>query len=158
MQEQNFNLNDIYKEINLFLDKNKYRYYDEENKKRLVELGYKKYLVDKITSINSSILVDETLNIYELVELLSLLVNSEDKHYLSSLIHYLTLTMSNEQKFPIIWEETDNEFYITKPKIVKKDNIINKIVTDKTANYQVIFNSLNNYYLKDFKKEKALTR
>ena len=85
MQEQNFNLNDIYKKINLFLDQNKYRYYDEENKKKLVELGIKKYLVDKISSINSSILVDETLNIYELVELLSLLVNSEDKHYLSNL-------------------------------------------------------------------------
>ncbi len=147
--------NDIYNTIDLNLYTSNYKYLDNNQKKEVIEQEFKKYLISKIREANSNIIVDESMEVYQLIEIISMLLGINKDSNFMHLINYLLITMSNEQQFVITWEQNQQEKTLTQPEIVIQNNIITRIITNKESNVSSIFNYLNNYYLTEFNKERT---
>ncbi len=147
-------LNDIYKEIDQYLNSINYSYLNQELRKEAIETGLKKYTVYKIKEANDSLMVNESMELYRLVEILSFLLNN-NKEELSHLINFIIIAMSNDQRFAINWYEEEIDEYVNQPIIQYSNNVITKITTNKNGNLTTLFNYLNNYYVNEFNKNKT---
>ena len=145
-------LKDIYSKMDLYLNTTNYKYLNTNEKRNIVETGLKKYVISKIREANDSLIVDESIELYRLVEILSFLLNVNNNEEISNLTNYLLIVMSNEQQFCIKWEEEENDKYTNQPIIDINNNLITKITSSKQDNPITLFNYLNNYYLTSFNK------
>ena len=145
-------LKDIYSKMDLYLNTTNYKYLNNNEKRNIVETGLKKYVISKIREANDSLIVDESIELYRLVEILSFLLNVNNNEEISNLTNYLLIVMSNEQQFCIKWEEEENDKYTNQPIIDINNNLITKITSSKQDNPITLFNYLNNYYLTSFNK------
>lgn len=152
--EINVKLNDIYQFMNQYLKNINYEYLDQNIKKEFMEKGIKKYLIDKIRSYNVNIIVNEYDEVHNLIEILSFIIGIDNQE-LNHLINYLIIQMSNEQKFAISWENTQDERYFYQPEIIIQNSVITSIKTNRFGNLTSIFNTLNHYYKNNFNQSKT---
>ena len=153
--EEVLSLKDIYQSMNIFLENNNYAHSDSYTKKQTLEIGLKKYLIKKIIENNDTIIIDESMEIYQLLDILSLLSGLKKEENMYHLINYLLITMSNEQRFVIKWDIQDNSRYINQPNLIYNDYLLTKIITSKSCNLSSVFNFLNNYYVNDFNNQRV---
>ena len=145
-------LSDVHRTMNLYLDRINYPHLDNDAKKIAIETGLRKYLIRKIRESHSYVPVDDSMNVNQLIGIVSFIsgVNKDDN--ISALIHYILFIMSNEQQFIINWNITDDE--TTEPQVLTNSNIV-VTYTTKTFPESTAVNILYNYFLHDFKVKRT---
>ena len=151
----NLNLSDIYRRMNAFLDRNNYYFFEGNDKKEMLQLGIKNYLLAKINETNRRLIIEDDLPLYKILEIITQLDSNSRNESLGHLINFLLIMMSNDQRYPIKWIKTDNERYTAQPKIVFANDVILNIETFEQANLLSVFNSLNDYYLNSFDNKRT---
>ena len=68
-------LKDIYQKMDLYLESTNYKFLNNDEKRRIVETGLKKYIIFKIREANDSLIIDESIELYHLLEILSFILN-----------------------------------------------------------------------------------
>ena len=148
-------LSDVKIIMDLYLSKVHYPHLDKNTNKQVVEIGLKQYIINKINEADSLLVVDDTMEIYQLVEDISLLSGINNDKNISYLINYITYLMSNEQQYPIKWNKVDNDNYVVQPNIIRSYNVITIIETSSYPNSSSIFNCLFNYYIYQFNENRT---
>ena len=148
-------LSDVKIIMDLYLSKVHYPHLDKNTNKKVVEIGLKNYIINKINEANSLLIVDDSIELYQLVEDISLLSGINNDRNISYLIDYLLLLMSNEQQYPIKWDKVDNDDYAVQPNIIQHYDIITSIETSAYPNSSSIFNYLFNYYINEFNENRT---
>ena len=148
-------LSDVKTVMDLYLNRIHYPHLDKNTNKQVVEIGLKQYIINKINEADSLLIVDDTIEIYQLVEDISLLSGINNDRNISYLIEYLLLIMSNEQQYPIKWNKVDNDNYVVQPNIIRPYDVITNIETSEFPNSASIFNCLYNYYINEFNENRT---
>ncbi len=148
-------LSDIKPLMDLYLSRVHYPHLDKNTNKQVVEIGFKKYITKKINEVNSLLIVDDTVELYKLIEDISILSGINNDRNISYLIEYLLFLMSNEQQYPIKWNIVDNDDYAVQPNIIQHYDIITSIETSAYPNSSSIFNCLFNYYINEFNEKRT---
>ena len=148
-------LSDIKTVMDLYLNKVHYPHLDKNTNKQVVEIGFKKYITKKINEVNSLLIVDDTVELYKLIEDISILSGINNDRNISYLIEYLLFLMSNEQQYPIKWNKVKNDNYVVQPNIIQPHDVITCIETSEFSNSASIFNCLYNYYVNQFNENRT---
>ena len=148
-------LSDIKPLMDLYLNRVHYPHLDKNTNKQVVEIGFKKYITKKINEANSLLIVDDSIELYQLIEDISFLSGINNDRNISYLIDYLLFLMSNEQQYPIKWNIVDNDDYAVQPNIIQHYDIITSIETSAFPNSSSIFNCLFNYYINEFNENRT---
>ncbi len=148
-------LSDVKTVMDLYLNRIHYPHLDKNTNKQVVEIGFKKYITKKINEVNSLLIVDDTVELYKLIEDISILSGINNDRNISYLIEYLLFLMSNEQQYPIKWNIVDNDDYAVQPNIIQHYDIITSIETSAYPNSSSIFNCLFNYYINEFNEKRT---
>ncbi len=148
-------LSDVKTVMDLYLNRIHYPHLDKNTNKQVVEIGLKNYIINKINEANSLLRVNDTIELYQLVEDLSILSGINNDRNISYLIEYLLFIMSNEQQYPIKWTKVENDNYVAQPNIIRPYDVITNIETSEFPNSASIFNYLFNYYINQFNENRT---
>ena len=148
-------LSDIKPLMDLYLSRVHYPHLDKNTNKQVVEIGFKKYITKKINEVNSLLIVDDTVELYKLIEDISILSGINNDRNISYLIEYLLFLMSNEQQYPIKWNKVKNDNYAVQPNIIQPHDVITCIETSEFSNSASIFNCLYDYYINQFNENRT---
>ena len=148
-------LSDVKAVMDLYLNRIHYPHLDKNTNKQVVEIGFKQYIINKINEADSLLILDDTIELYQLVEDISFLSGINNDRNISYLINYLLLLMSNEQQYPIKWDKVENDNYVVQPNIIQHYDVITSIETNAYPNSSAIFNYLFNYYINQFNEKRT---
>lgn len=148
-------LSDVKIIMDLYLSKVHYPHLDKNTNKQVVEIGLKNYIINKINEANSLLIVDDSIELYRLIEDISFLSGINNDKNISHLINFILYLMSNEQQYPIKWNKVENDDYAIQPNIIQHYDIITSIETSAYPNSSSIFNCLFNYYINEFNEKRT---
>ena len=148
-------LSDVKAVMDLYLNRIHYPHLDKNTNKQVVEIGLKQYIINKINEADSLLVVDDSIELYQLIDDISFLSGINNDRNISYLINYLLLLMSNEQQYPIKWDKVDNDNYAVQPNIIQHYDVITNIETSSYPNSSSIFNCLFNYYINQFNENRT---
>lgn len=125
---------------------------ENNEKKRVIDIELKKYLINKIGELGYSNIYDSDINkfsIHDLVVMLSRIIPKEDhEETIVHLTHYILSIAGTLQYKTIIWEVIKDEEFIAE---FDEDNRWNKIITsnhpDYVESFDFVYDIFNNKFL-----------
>lgn len=136
----------------------------KDEKIKILNQKLKEYLQDKIIEKYNNGISKETLesfNVRELLEILTRNIPSEkQKEILTNIIHAMLGLISNVQEYSVIWSEQTAINLIQEPKIkYNQENMIDELITHKNTDYIMLFDKLYDTFISlGFIKEKVKTK
>ena len=138
-------MNDVQYEVDSFIVRNGYCNTDNESKLKLVETGMKKYMIDKIEEIDSTVSISDELanetSLHELAEILGNKLPKENRNELmSNLTRYIIGIAGFMQGVFVKWVIHEDPVFVTNPAAeINQNGRWDKLITHKQTPYLETF-------------------
>ena len=160
--------NDVQYEVDSFIVSNGYCHADNESKLKLVEIGMKKYIIDKIEKIDSKVSISEEMadevSLHDLAEILGNKLPKENRNeVMANLTRYIIGIAGFMQGVFVKWIVHEDFSFATNPSVEinqngRWDRLITHEQTPYLETFDLAFENLQHVMQLKIKRDKELVK